>query len=268
MLKTYFTIAWRNLKKSKIYSFINIGGLAIGMSVAMIISLWVWDEVSFDKFHKNYNRIAQAWQFVKFDVEKSAYNSMPIPLAADLRNNYSDFKAVSVASYNRDAILTSGDKKLLRTGMYTEPDFPKMMTPEMIAGSWNDLTDMHSIMISQSLARAMFGNEDPLNKVIRLDNKTDAKVSGVYKDFPGNSSFKETFFLAPWKLLTTMDNYANTASTSWDENSFQIFVQLKKGVDIDKVSAKIKDIRMKLENPPAYKPEFFLHPMSKMALIW
>ena len=77
MFKNYFKIAWRNLKKSKLYSFINVGGLAIGMAVAMIIGLWVWDELSFDKFHKNYDRIAQAWQFVKFDAEKSSYNSMP-----------------------------------------------------------------------------------------------------------------------------------------------------------------------------------------------
>jgi ABC-type antimicrobial peptide transport system permease subunit len=266
MLRNYLKTAWRNIQTSRVYSFINIGGLAIGMSVAMIIGLWVWDEISFDKFHKNYDRIAQAWQFVKFDAEKSSYNSMPIPLAAELRNNYSDFKAVSVASYNRDAILVSGDKKLLQKGMYSEPDFPKMVTPQMISGSWNGLADMHSIIISETLAKAMFGNDDPLNKLIRLDNKADAKVTGVYKDFPSNSSFQETYFLAPWKLLTTMDDYADYAQDKWDENSFQVFVQLKEGADINTISAKIKDIRMKLENPPAYKPEFFLHPMSKWHL--
>ena len=200
MIKNYFKIAWRNLKKSKVYSFINIGGLAIGMAVAMIIGLWVWDEISFDKFHKNYDRIAQAWQFVNFDVEKSAYNSMPVPLAAELRDKYPEISAASVASYNRTTILASGDKRLTRTGMYTEPDFPKMMTPQMVAGTWNGLTDMHSILISQSLAKALFGEDNPLNKIIRLDNKADVKVSGIYKDFPSNSTFKETFFIATWRL--------------------------------------------------------------------
>ena len=266
MIKNYFKIAWRNLKKSKVYSFINIGGLAIGMAVAMIIGLWVWDEISFDKFHKNYDRIAQAWQFVNFDVEKSAYNSMPVPLAAELRDKYPEISAASVASYNRTTILASGDKRLTRTGMYTEPDFPKMMTPQMVAGTWNGLTDMHSILISQSLAKALFGEDNPLNKIIRLDNKAGVKVSGIYKDFPGNSTFKETFFIATWRLFRTMDDYANLSSDKWDENSFQIFVQLNEGADITKLSAKIKDTRMKLENPPAYKPEFFLHPMSKWHL--
>ena len=266
MIKNYFKAAWRNLKKSKVYSFINIGGLAIGMSVAMAIGLWVWDELSFDKYHKNYDRIAQVWQFVKFDAEKSSYNSMPIPLAAELRTKYAEFEAVSLSTYNRDVILTTGDKKLSRTGMFAEPDFPKMITPEMLAGTYDGLKDIHSIMISQSLAKAIFGNENPLSKIIRLNNKEDVKVAAVYKDFPGNSSFNNVFFLASWELLTTMDGYAKFASDQWDENSFQLFAQLKPGADIKKVSAKIKDIRMNMEDPPKYKPEFFLHPMSKWHL--
>ena len=266
MFKNYFKTAWRNLKKNKVYSFINIGGLAIGMSVAMVIGLWVWDELSFDKSHKNYDRIAQVWQFVKFGAEKSSYNSLPIPLAAELRDKYADFDAVSVSTYNRTTILTIGDKKLSRTGMFVEPDFPKMMTVEMIGGSIDQLRDIHSVLISQSLATAILGAEDPLNKIIRLNNKENVRVAGVYKDFPGNSSFKDVSFLASWQLFTSMDGYAKFASDQWDENSFQIFAQLKGGADVKSVSAKIKDIRMKREDPPKYKPEFFLHPMSKWHL--
>ena len=266
MIKNYFITALRNLKKDKVYSLINIGGLATGMSVAMIIGLWVWDELSFDKYHKNYDRIAQVWQFVKFDAEKSSYNSLPIPLAAELRKKYPDFTTTSVSTYNRDVILTTGDKKLSRTGMFVEPDFPKMITPEMLAGPRDGLKDIYSIMISQSLAKSIFGIEDPLNQVIRLNNKEDVKVAGVYKDFPGNSSFKDVFFLASWQLFTTMDGYAKFASDQWDENSFQIFAQLKEGAALNNVSAKIKDIRMNMEDPPKYKPEFFLHPMSKWHL--
>ena len=266
MIKNYFKIAWRNLIKSKGYSAINIGGLAVGMSVAMLIGLWVWDELSFDKYHKNYNQIAQAWQFVSFGPEKSSYNSVPIPLATELRNKFPEVKSASVASFNRDATLTSEDKKFSRTGMYTEPGFPEMMTLKMIAGTRTGLTDVHSALLSQSLAKALFGDEEPINKVVRINNKTDVKVTGVYEDFPANSSFKDVFFLAPWQLLTTIDDYAKMATQEWDENSFQLFVQLQEGADVKKLSAKIKDTRMKLEDPPAYKPEFFLHPMSRWHL--
>jgi predicted permease len=266
MIKNYFKIAWRNLIKSKGYSALNIGGLAVGMAVAILISLWVWDEISFDKYHKNYKQLAQAWQFVSFGPEKSSYNSVPIPLANELRTKYPEVKAASTASYNRDAILVSGDKKLLRTGMYAEADFPGMMTVEMLAGTRTALKDVQSIMISESLRKALFASEDAINKTIRINNKIDVKVSGVYKDFPANSSFRDVFFLAPWQALTAMDDYAKLASGAWDENSFQVFVQLQEGADIEKLSAKIKDTRMKLENPPAYKPEFFLHPMSRWHL--
>src|SRR5215218_10129538 len=164
MIKNYFKVAFRNLVRSKGYSAINIGGLAVGMSVAMLIGLWVWDEISFDKYHKNYNQIAQAWQFVSFGPEKSSYNSVPVPLATELRTKYPEVKSASVTSFNRDAILTSGDKKFSRTGMYAEPDFTEMMTVKMLSGARMGLTEVHSALVSQSLAKALFGDEDAINK--------------------------------------------------------------------------------------------------------
>jgi putative ABC transport system permease protein len=236
------------------------------MAVAMLIGLWVWSEVSFDKYHKNYDRIGQIWQFVKFDAEKSSYNSVPIPLAAEFRMKYPDIQSASVATYNRSVVLGIGDKKVSRTGMYTEPDFPEMMTIKMLSGTRKGLKDINSILLSESLAKILFGRDDPVNKVLRIDNKTDVKVTGVYEDFPDNSSFKDVFFLSTWSLFTSLDSYAKRASTEWDENSFQLFVHLKEGADFAKVSSLIRDIRMKRDDPPAYKPEFFVHPMSKWHL--
>jgi ABC-type antimicrobial peptide transport system permease subunit len=266
MLKNYIKTAWRNLKRGKLYSFINISGLSIGMAVTMIIGIWVWDELSFDKDFKNYDRIGQVWQFVKFDVEKASYNSVPVPLAEELRSKYPDFESTCASTYSRSVILGTADKKISKTGMYTEPDFPSMVTLKMLAGTRTELKNVNSILLAESLARILFGKEDPINKIISLDNKADVQVAGVYEDFPDNTSFKDVFFLASWQLFTSLDEYAKNASTQWDENSFQVFVQLKEGVDFSKVSSTIKDIRMKLANPPAYKPEFFIHPMSKWHL--
>ena len=266
MIKNYFKIAWRNLKKGKLYSFINIAGLSIGMAVTMIIGLWVSDELSFDKYHKNYERIGQVWQFVTFDVEKASYNSVPIPIAEELRGKYSDFKSASVSTYNRDVILGTADKKITKSGMYTEQYFPEMMTLKMLSGTRDGLKDIHSILLSESLAKIFFGTENPVNRVISMDNKAEVKVTGVYEDLPDNSSFKDVFFLAPWQLFTSLDSYAKNASDQWDENSFQIFVQLKEGADFRKASSIIKDMRMKRDDPPKYKPEFFIHPMSRWHL--
>ncbi|MFT4015711.1 MAG: ABC transporter permease [Agriterribacter sp.] len=267
MFKNYFKTAWRNLARNRLHSFINIAGLSIGMAVTLIIGLWVWDELSFDKSHKNYDRIGQIWQFVSFTDEKSSYNSVPVPVAAELRNKYPGVQASSVTTYNRDVILGIDDnKKVVKRGMYVQPDFPGMMTVKMMQGSGNSLQDMHAILLSQSLAKMLFGGEDPSNKLIHLDNNVNVKVSGIYEDFPNNSSFKDVSFLASWELFTSMDNYTKFASDKWDENSFQVFVQLKEGVDFTKFSSDIKNMRMMRDNPPKYKPEFFVHPMRKWHL--
>jgi putative ABC transport system permease protein len=266
MLQNYIKTAWRNLKKGKLFSFINIAGLSIGMAVTMIIGIWVWDELSFDKSFKNYDRIGQAWQFVKFDVEKVSYNSLPVPLAEELRTKYPDIEAASVSTYNRNAILGTTDKKISKSGMYAEAALPEMLTLKMLSGSRNALKDMNSILIAESLAKILFADQNPINRIIRLDNKTNVQVAGVYKDLPDNSSFKDVSFFTTWQLFTTLDPYAKSAADKWDENSFQLFVQLREGASFAKVSAAIKDIRMKRDNPPAYKPEFFIHPMSKWHL--
>jgi ABC-type antimicrobial peptide transport system permease subunit len=266
MIRNYFKLAWRNLKKSKMYSFINIAGLATGMAVSMLIGLWVWDEFSFNKNHNHYDRIGQVWQFVKFDVEKASYNSVPIPIAEELRMKYPDVQASSVATYNRTTILATSDKKISKTGMYSEPAFPEMMSVKMLSGTSDGLKDVNSILLSASLSKILFDNGDPLDKTLRLNNKVDVKVTGVYEDFPDNSSFKDVSFLSTWSLFTSIDDYAKRASTEWDENSFQVFVQLKKGADFSKLSSAIKDMRMKRADPPAYKPEFFVHPMSRWHL--
>ncbi|WP_152268410.1 ABC transporter permease [Agriterribacter humi] len=267
MFKNYFKTAWRNLVKNKLHSFINIAGLSIGMAVTLIIGLWVWNELSFDKYHKSYERIGQVWQFVRFTEEKSSYNSVPIPVAEELRSKYPAVEAACVTTYNRDVILSAdGDKKIVKSGMYVQPGFPGMMTVKMLEGSAGSLQDMHSLLLSASMANILFGAESPMNKTVRLDNSTDVKVAGVYEDFPGNSSFKDVFFLAPWELFTSLNGYAKYASDQWDENSFQVFVQLKEGADFAKSSSAIKDMRMIRDNPPKYKPEFFIHPMSKWHL--
>jgi putative ABC transport system permease protein len=265
MIKNYFKTAWRNLVNNKVHSFINITGLSVGMAVAILIGLWVYDELSFNKSIANYDRIGQMWQFVKFDAEKSSFNVMPVPLAQELRTKYSGFKSVSLSS-NQTLILVSGDKKLSKTGNYVEPGFTKMMSLKMIAGNRDGLNDMNSVLLSQSLANSFFGKENPVNKIIKINNKLNVKVTGVYENFAGNTEFKDVLFLAPWSLYEADQSWVKDSRSNWDNNSWQIYAQLNDGADFKNVSAKIKDIRMKRDNPPGYKPEFFLYPMSRWHL--
>lgn len=265
MYKSYVKIGWRNLWKSKGYSMINIGGLAVGMGVSILIGLWIWSELSFNKNFENYGRIGQVWQFVKFGAEKSSYNVVPIPLGEELREKYPEFESVSVSG-SRETVLSTEQKKFVQTGNYVEPDFISMMSVKVIAGSPNALKDRNSIMLSRSLAKNFFGMDDPLNKVLTVNNNQSLKVAAVYEDFPANSTFKDVHFMAAWEFFVTNDEDARNSKDQWDANSYQIYVQLRAGADFENVSAKIKDIRMKRDNPPGYKPEFFVHPMSKWHL--
>jgi ABC-type antimicrobial peptide transport system permease subunit len=266
MISNYFKVAFRNLLKYKGYSFINIFGLAAGMAVTMLIGLWVYDEVSYDKHFKNYDRLGHLYQFVKFDVEKSTYDVMPIPLAEELRSKYPDFESVSLSSNNLSMILASGEKKIVKTGNYVEPSFIDMLSVKMLSGTRNGLKDVNAMLISASLAEDLFGMENPLNKVIKIDNKESVKVVGVYENFPYNTTFKDVFFMVPWSLYEANSENVKRDKDEWDSNSYQIYAQLKPGADFDKVSAKIKDIRVKRADPPGYRPEFFVQPMSKWHL--
>lgn len=265
MFKSYFKMGWRNLLKNKGYSLINIGGLAVGMAVAILIGLWVVDELSFNRSFDNYARIAKVWQFVKFDVEKSSYDVVPIPLAEDLRENYPDFEAVTM-SCGRNVILSTGDKSVMKLGNFVEPSFISIISLDIVSGSKTGLDEINSIMISSSLAKNLFGSSDPLNKLLAINNEQSLKVTGVFEDFAENTSFKDIEFLAPWNYHLVNDRDARSQKDAWDSNSYNIYVLLKDGSKVDEVSAKIKDARLKRADPPAYKPEFFLHPMTKWHL--
>src|ERR1700712_520758 len=129
MIKNYFKIAWRNLIKSKAYSAINILGLSIGMSVALLIGLWIWDELTFDHYHKNHKELAQVMTTQTFNGETGTGQAVAMPLATELRSKYaSDFKSISMASWNFGHVLATGDKKISKEGMWVETVFPGMFS--------------------------------------------------------------------------------------------------------------------------------------------
>jgi putative ABC transport system permease protein len=261
MYRNYIKIAWRNLRKSKGYSVINIAGLATGMAVALLIGLWIWDEVSFDDYFKNKKSLGQVMVTQSHKGEWYTGKSIAVPIAAAIRNSYSDdISKLALASFNTNFMISAGEKKFSGSGLFAQPDFPGMFTFKMLHGSHNGLKDPSAIMIAASLAEKLFGDTDPLNAVVKLNNKFDMKVAGVYEDFPFNSSFYDTKMLLPWD---NNENW-NRNTTEWDDHSAQLFVQLAPGADFDKTNSKIKNI------PTAYikdwHEELLLHPMDKLYL--
>jgi putative ABC transport system permease protein len=163
MLQSYFKIGWRNLLKNKGYSFINIGGLAIGMTVAILNGLWLWDELSFNKYFQGYDRIAQVAISGADNGESWVGTTMTYPLGTELITNHHEyFKHVVRTSGDREYILSTGDKNLSCQGLYTDEAAPELFTFKMIYGSRNGLREAHSIMISNSFSKALFGDVDPI----------------------------------------------------------------------------------------------------------
>jgi len=269
MLKTNFKIAWRNLIKTKGYSAINIGGLAVGMAVAMLISLWVYDELSFNKYHKNYESIAQVMQHANYNGEVKTQVANPAVMGPELEAKFgSDFKHIVQASWGGNYLLGYGDKLVTQEGNYMDIGAPEMLSLEMVQGTYDGLKEPYSIMISVSTAKALFGDENPMGKTLKVERSFDVKVTGVYEDLPFNTSFAYLKLIMPWKLWMIQNEWAREMTNPWGSNFSQTFVQVADNADMDKVSAKIKNV--KLDNVGDYEKKYewvvFLQPMSKWNL--
>ena len=265
MIRNFFKIAFRNLVRNKVSAFINIGGLAAGMTVALLIGLWAWDELSFNTYHKNHKRIARVMQNQTFAGEISTGFSQAMQLAPELRKNYGDnFKHVVLTTWAERHQVTYGEKKISIRGNYIEPAIIEMLSLQMVKGNRTALNDLNSVIISESTAKAIFGNDDPMDRLFRIDSRLDVKVSGIYKDIPHNSNFADLGFIAPFARVVKADNLDKRVT--WGNNWFQVLVQVTDNADMEKVSAKIRDAKAKAvseEQGGKAKPTLFLHPMDR-----
>jgi putative ABC transport system permease protein len=278
MIKSYFKIAWRNLLNNKTSSFININGLAVGMVVAMLIGLWIGDELSFNKYHQKYDRIVQVMQKEKFLGATKVWEHMPYLLVNELKTNYqNDFKQIVTAISTEGYTLSFGEKKLSKQGLFIGAEAPEMLTLKMLEGNWAGLRDPHSILLSASVAKALFDDTDPIGKSLNLDNnwdangKLDVKVTGVYEDLPRNTSFNEIQFLLPWDLYASKNSLI--LNNGWHDHRFEIYAELQPTADFLKVDARIKDAELNIikhlnntREEIAANPRIFLHPMSEWHL--
>jgi putative ABC transport system permease protein len=243
MLRNYFKTAWRTIARSKGYSALNIFGLAIGMAVALLIGLWAYNEYSYDKFLPDYQRLYLVRRNYYGNGDTVNYNGTSLKLADALRNQVPEMQYVAETDWLRPHGLIAGDTKLYKSGMFVAGDFLKMFRFSLVRGdAATVLSDPYSIVLTESMAKALFGTEDPINKPVRLDNKDNLKVTGILKDLPANSTFQFQY-LMPFGYLEATDDFTHTARhRNFEWNGFQTYVQLKPGVSFDRVSAKIRDI--------------------------
>jgi putative ABC transport system permease protein len=216
MYKSYIKISWRNLIRNRGYSIINIGGLSLGMTIAMFIGFWIFDELSYNTSHQNYDRIAKVWQggiSQQSGTIEGGYG-LQFPVEAALEDNYSQyFEYVLMAWWIEEFTLSYDGRKYSRDGEFIEEGGLEMFSLNMLSGSYESLNDPHSIVLSRSLARAIFGDADPINKTLRINNQVEASVTGVFDDIPSNSTFSRVQFFAPWPLLMSLKTWVNNRKT-------------------------------------------------------
>ena len=277
MLKNYLKIAARSLLKNKVYSFINIGGLALGLAVAILIGLWIKDEISFNSNFENYNRIAQVLINRTNNGEVRTRYTLPYPLADELRSVYrDDFNHVVMSSFPSDNVLSFNEKNLNQHGAFMEQDALRLFSLKMLKGNEDAINDPTAIVISASTAQAFFGDEEPIGKTMLVNNDALVTVRGVFEDLPSNSNMfdalgafsesKTLDFIAPWDLYVSMYEWVKTARDRklWDNNSYQIYVEIANGATMASVNQKIKNTLYDHvpEVTQKTEPQIFLHPMK------
>ncbi|MFD2200852.1 ABC transporter permease [Shivajiella indica] len=259
MLRNYLTIAWRSLKNNKGFSFINISGLAVGMAGAILIMLWIHYERSFDQFHDKVDRLYEVWNQTDFNGELRSWSYTPKPLGPILGSEYPEVAAFTRYQYPYNMLVAYGDQKLMEELTVLDPGFFTMFDFPLIKGDpSNVFSRPESLVLTEDAAKRLFGEEDPLGKVVLFDNQVSLVVSGVLANFPANTDFK--FDIAvPWALYKQL----GYEDDFWGNNSVKTYIELQPEVSLETASANLKGVTKKYSEE---ENDLILHPVSKMHL--
>ncbi|HEX8023134.1 ABC transporter permease [Mucilaginibacter sp.] len=260
MLRNYLKIAWRNIITNKAYTAINVLGLAAGMAVALVIALWVANEYSYDKFLPDADRVYQVRRNFNSNGETLTFSSTSLKLA-DVLHTLPEIEYVAPTDWGGTHGLMVGDKKLSIDGVQAGSDFLKMFEYRLLQGSRSSaLSDPYSIVLTRATAIALFGTENVINKVVKVDNAYNLKVTGVMQDVPLNSSLQFKYII-PFSLMEQQP-YMKDAHGSFGDNSFELFARLKPGVTYAQLAPKLKIIEKGEKNINAENSEVIMQPMA------
>ena len=237
MIKNLFNVTIRNIWKHKGYSFINIVGLAIGMACCLLISLWVLDELSFDRFHENADALYRVEEDQFYSGRVFHVLVTPHPLAPALVEEIPEIIDATRYVYAGGQLFRYGDKSFFETGIRAvDPSFFEMFSFPLISGDRSSLLkDPYSLVVSQTTAKKYFGEGDPVGRIITVNNKEEFTVTGVFKDIPHNSSL-QCEVIIPYEYLKKIGR----TNDGFGSNSIQTFVQLEKSATKAAVDQKIK----------------------------
>ncbi|MBE7178176.1 MAG: ABC transporter permease [Mucilaginibacter polytrichastri] len=243
MLKNYLQTAWRNISKTIGYSLLNIAGLAIGMAVALVIGLWVYDQYAYDKFLPEHQSVYRVQRNFFSNGDTLTFPTTSLKLADALRTQVPEIEYVAESDWTSKHGLKVGDKKLYITGAQSGADIFRILQYPFIEGNRNTaFNDAYSIVLTESLARSLFGTENAMNKMVRYDNAHDLKVTGIIRDVPANATFSFQYIVPTSYIYSVNPATKADGLRSFGNNNLQIFVKLKPGISYGQVAQKIRTI--------------------------
>jgi putative ABC transport system permease protein len=235
MLRNYIKAAFRNLWKNKGYSFLNIGGLAIGMACAGLIFLWVEDELTFNHYFSNRNNLYKTKDRQTYDGNTFTFDATPGPFAEGIKAEVPGLKNTARTTWGNSVLFALKDKPIYEQGLYVDPPFFTMFQLQFVQGTAKTaFAQLHSLVISETMANKFFGSTNIIGKTLKVDNKQDYVVSGVFKDLPKNVSFYFNW-LAPFKIYLDQNKWLQ----SWGNNGVVTYVETQPNADVAAINKKL-----------------------------
>lgn len=260
MLKSYFIAAWRQLARNKSYSSLNIFGLALGIACAMLIFLWMGDEFQYDRHYENYSRLYRVMENQRYEGKIYTFAAMPGKFAAAIKEELPEVKYSTSASWGGRELFIFDDRSIYETGFFADPDFLKIFSSKVLKGDTTAvLNDPSSVIISERMAKRFFGNDEPLGKLLRLNNDLPLTVKAIIEEPPLSGTLQFSW-LASFKIFERN----NTWIENWSTNGVQTFVELNEGADPVKLNAKLREFITKKDANAVAKP--FLLPAKDWRL--
>ncbi|MBN8790567.1 MAG: ABC transporter permease, partial [Terrimonas sp.] len=268
MFRNYLKTAWRNITRTIGYSTLNVAGLAIGMAVALMIGLWVYDQYSFDRFLPGHQSVYRVQRNYNSNGDTLTFQTTSLKLAEALHTQIPEIEYVAESDWTGNHGLIAGDKKLYVSGAITGPDIFKIFQYSFIEGNAdNAFKDPYSIVLTASLAKSLFGNENAMNKTVRFDNANDLKITGIINDVPANATFSFNYIVPSTYVYAINPQIKTDGLSSFSNNNRQIFVKLRPGVNYAQVAPKIRNIEHTEEgNTNAMNSYITLQPMERWHL--
>lgn len=264
MLKNYLKIAFRNLWRHKGFSLINIIGLAVGMTACFLIFMYVRFELSYDKFNQNYDQVYRLVTDIKSPQEVLHWSSASAPMAPALQQDYPDDIKEYARVIGAGFLVVNGDKKFQENNMdFVDPALFKIFTFPFIKGDPNTALNIpFSIVLTESMAKKYFGNDDIIGKSLLLDNKHPVTITGVVKDVPVNSHFNFDMLIS----ISTIERMKLMNMQEWGNFSNSTYLLLPKGFDANKLQAQLPGFLLRHitedQRRHGYNYTLFLEPLK------